>query len=249
MDKDNDIKINIRNKSVISAMEQLFEKVTLNDSFIEDIKRIRSKWLIPKKGFKTISKDFKEWIINNKANNFKDLSIKNTKIIKTNPSIFLNKVYNCLTDPETNDNYPTDLYYLENERTFYHLINEKPFPGIVHYILFNNLFIPETKEAQLTRDRYGNMVIRCGPNATKKDVEELLSVMNFFQKNMNNYKKGRDRASKLYSKDKEVYQDKLDGYDALDVFNLDDNKKVKNKSLSTLRQRKKRFKDKISNIC
>lgn len=60
MDKDNDIKINIRNKSVISAMKQLFEKVTLNDSFIENIKRIRSKWLIPKKGFKTISKDFKE---------------------------------------------------------------------------------------------------------------------------------------------------------------------------------------------
>jgi|GEM_PF-6016110 len=245
---DSDIKIKVRNEATITAMEQEYERISLNKDFVNEVKKIRSNWLIPEDGFLSISKDFKDWLLKNKKDNFKKLNIKSTKIIKTNPQIFLNKVYKCIEDDGINENYPTDLYFLESEKTFYYLINERPFPGVVHFILFNNLFIPETRETQLTRDRYGNMVIRCGPNSTKRDVEELLSVMSFFQKKMKNYHKGKNKSSKLHNKDKEIYQNNLEAYEALDILGLDENKYKAKKSLATIRQRRKRFKNKIEHI-
>lgn len=241
------IKIKVNNENVQKAMRQKFEKLTLNPIIINDVKKLRSLWGIPTSGFNLSSKKFIEWITKHQGNNFVELkkTIKEVNSIKASPQVFLNKVVRLMSGDDMYD-YPTDLYFLEDAKTFNALINEKPFPGIVHYIISNKLFIPETREAQLTYDKYGNIVLRVGPSATKRDIQELLPTLCWLQKERPGFAKGKDRISKLHEKNIKVYKNKLTQYNALDVYKLSEKRRDANKSLGNIRQRRKRFKEDIN---
>ena len=238
----------------INFIKRFTQKASLNildKDFKTELIKIREQWGIPESGFKSYKEEsFLKWINDQQDDNFELVTVifDDLKIIKCKPKYFLNKILYNIENKEQADDYPTDLYYFENIETFNALIQEKPFPGIVHYILFNNLFIPESNELLLTIDHeYGYPKLIIGPNATMRDIQEFFPIINWMQKSKD-YKKNKTRLKKNFLISKKILTDNLKSYEIMDKLNLSDHVSMASKNLSKSRQIKSRSKKYSKNI-
>ena len=235
----------IKNERFQKRFRQSAEIALQKKGVAEEIEKIRELWGVPKNGFNGLQKKFILWFNEQTDDNFKKVTTTAEtcyKHLEFNPRYFLIKIGFSLQDNE----YPDSLYLLEDKETFNALRIEKPFPGIVHYILFNDIFIPETNELQLTTEDGGVCVVRMGPNATMDDFREMYPIISgLFQKGAKNFGKGTARFRKNHGKDLTLLQKKRSPYDHLDELGLDE--KTSKKSLGNIRVRRKRMKGRIGN--
>lgn len=182
------------------------------ESLIKDIKNIRQEWGVPPLGFSYIfkveeSKQFINWLYEQKSDGYKKVTktIKKYTSVCSQPKYFLERA--LWVHEATSDIYPLSLYMYDNLRTFHETIKEKPFPGIINYILFNKILIPEGNELQMSLEKCGKdiyTILRIGPNATMNDIRDYFPEIEAFQKTSQRYNKLRSRKSKLCQKGKKI---------------------------------------------
>lgn len=244
--KTSETNIKIANKRFVERFKQQAKLALSNTKVNLEINKIRKLSEIPITGFRDWGNDvFLNWLSGNKKNGYKKISsiFKGCDYIKAKPEYFLGRVEYFLE----NDEYPDSLYFLDSKEYFDSVINERPFPGIVHYILFNKVFLPESNGLQLGVDRVKKnkyIVLRFGPNATKEDFVEMFPLVNWLQKSLLNYSKSKSRKIKNLEKKLMVVNKKMAGYDAVDELYGDDLKDDL-KKLIRVRQVKSRIKKSI----
>lgn len=231
---------------------QQAKKALRNLDIEKEITKIRTMWGIPADGFSNIS-NLDQWLKKQKADNYQHLNkdIKTLKTIKAKPKSFLDILYFYRTESE--DKWPDTLYFLGNEKTFYELISEKPFPGIVHYILMNKIFIPESNELQVTLNKDDYPVLHLGKNTTIDDIKESFKIIDgLMQKNKPGYSKRNSRTKNNFERDQEILNVPSDEfYTGVDILMENARKKGKEynpgkreqKALANLRQIRKRNKN------
>lgn len=232
-----------KNESFIARFKQTAQLKIANENLQQELSEIRSHWGIPTNGFHDYKEEaFISWLKKQKKDKFKLVtSIFDTlRIIKCKPKYFLNKILFYLDHPEQDEGYPSDLYLFEEISTFDALIKEKPFPGIVHYILFNELFIPESNELLLTLDhKYNYPKIIMGSNATMRDLQEFYPIIDWLQKSKN-YKKNKTRLKRHFRLMQKILKDGLDSYEIVEEMGLSDHRCEATKNLNRARQIRKR---------
>jgi len=219
-----------------------------NNTIKIEIAKIRKHWQIPPKGFsqKTQFSEAIKWIIEQSKEYYKYSSIifDELELIKCKPKYFLNDVLETIKN--TDDGYPMDLYFGRGAEFFTAIINERPFPGIVHYILFNEILIPESNQVQLTQDKYKNVVVRMGPNATHESMLNTIKTLkDFFQKNHPRFSKGKTRRKKYNRIDLEIHNNNLSGLTASDKYPNSKFGNEKNEQ-AKMRKRKERINKRIN---
>jgi len=235
-----------KNEAFIERFKQSAGLIILNAEFQKELSGVRGRCDIPSCGFDSHNeKKFLEWIQKQENDKFRLITtiFNSLTNIKCKPKYFLNKILYYIHNKNQDESYPSDLYFLENVATFNALIREKPFPGIVHYVLFNTLFIPESNELLLRLNhKYGYPEMIMGPNATMRDIQEFYPIINWLQKSKN-YNKNKARLKRNYSIMHKIASEKLINYDILDEMGLDDKKSIVTKNLNRARQIKKRTKE------
>jgi hypothetical protein len=211
-------------------------------SIKEDILDLRKEWKIPSDGFKGYEdNEFIEWIKFQEKDDFLNISVVLNKFknISARPKYFLIKILASLE----NNEYPDNLYFLGTLEEFYFISREKPMPGIIHYILFNNILVPESNDLQLTTNKFGYITLNIGPNATKQDVNEMWTYTQWLQENLPGYKKNKTKVRKERNVkiDEKLLDNPSSTYELFDDFNYNDSRKNSKKNLSCLRQKKKRL--------
>jgi hypothetical protein len=184
------------------TFKQKADKYLSDNDFQTEVKIIRRMVGIPDDGF-IISEHFDDWLIENANDHFENLNIafKNLRYILAEPKYFLDDVVLSIVG---GDGYPTDLYLFNSAESFKSIINERPFPGIVHYVIWNKLLIPETNQLQLTFDQYDFPILRFGPKATMNDVRELYPILDKFIQQLKGKMKGKNRFRRNYERNKKL---------------------------------------------
>lgn len=238
----------IANKAFQKRFLQKAELILARKEYQEEIKNIREVCGIPEDGFKYDDFDnYYKWLEKQFNDKFKSVSIviESSKLIKCKPRHFLNK---ALFTIETDDlyNYPDSLYFSEDEEFFYDLIHEEPFPGIFNYILLNNILVPETNGLMLSfSKKYNFPTLTFGPNATKRDVDSCIGLINFFQRSskngMHEYKKNKSRLKKnhLIIHDMVTNPEK-ENYEVMEDHNISTRREDSKNGLERMRQIRKR---------
>lgn len=187
-------------KRFIQDLKVIFADKT----FIKAIYEIREKLEIPKDGFDINQNEtaFKQWLEGTYKDSFKKIKTVlggYSNIITSSPEEALEPLINAvLYDKEGKDFYYNkhDLfqgcYSLEMYENY---VNEKPFPGILQFILFQDVFLPANNFTVLMH-RSSYIVLAISASTTKRDVEELWPEIDKWQKEMAGYTKNKKRFKK-----------------------------------------------------
>lgn len=240
-----------KNAASIELLRQHAVLSLLKPGVMEEVVRVRKLWGIPRVGFKNW-KDFLNWIqqyeLNESRNDrFKKLlsSLRGFVHIKTDPKQFLLRVLTSLENKE----YPDSLFFLGDEDEFHSYIQDRPFPGVVHYILFGTLPTFDAKEIQMSFDKNQYILLRIGPNATRRDFDSFHEMIVGLQKSMPGYNKNKRRAIRNFDKKVEAYKRNLsDGEFAEMINGVDDSVEglyTEVKRMAAARQLKRRMKNKL----
>lgn len=248
----------IKNIRFQKVFKQKADSYISDPGFQNEVLSIRAQCGIPPNGFNTLDA-FIGWLEKQEQNKLISIveAFKQKNIITAKPEYFLRDVRETL---DTDDlKYPTDLYFSRDGASFNAIINEKPFPGIVHYILWDYLLVPETNELQLTYDDLDYPIMRFGSNATMDDIRELLPILDKFMQQGPNRTKGKVRFKTKHDTHKKItaikprlksdrfyYNTNYDGIENLAGKDYKMNKKDDQRHLTNIRQIKKRASDQIS---
>ncbi len=265
-------------KSVKKNYSQAVELSLNNKHFLSAIKEVRGKLGIPDKGF-SIKNDgeLKKWNDKFVIDEYKLLNevINSYGYISTDPEPLLD--YLSLLDfdiewyEEAYFNEERYMLHCPSIKMFENHCNEKPFIGILEYILFNKVVIPNTRLMSVIEDdgagRGECILLGISKNTTKRDILNQWPVISLQQKNIKGNSKGKIRISKnhalginIVEHDKETEEkttkdnltgEKLKTYKSERLYNnIDENFGEDNdkKNLVKRRKIKSRTKKKIDNI-
>jgi hypothetical protein len=186
-------------------------KAVLQDKYFTDqIKEIRNKLGIPEGGFdvKKDEKGFGDWIKGNAKDDFKNVIQILKKVeykIETNPVELLKFFYSAVKDgvgPEVYYRNSSFILVCPTIEIYENYISERPFAGVFDYILFGEVFLPQTNLVSILNG-YSNkyILLAISPSTTKRDILELWPEINEEQKKMPDYEKNKKRFRKNFDKD------------------------------------------------
>jgi len=236
--KNNKLK-NFQKRFEQKAKLELLRNSKLRDEIVD----IRSKIDLPEQGFNWDKREdwnlFKTWLLNQNGDNFKKIIniFSKSKEVKADPlTLLINIFYSIFVSDE---GYPEGLYNWSNLKYFDAILQERPFPGIVHYIIWDKIFLPESQELQVATETINGRiypVLRLGPNARIEDIKSWFPIINgLFQKqgNPSIYRKRLGRIKKNFERDLEVNKrntyihngkEFVDTYSGVDILNRYDGK-------------------------
>lgn len=186
----------------LKRYEQNLQLVFANKGFIPAIHEIRRKLNIPRDGFDIYAgdKEFKKWLTAYKKKFIKIQAVlaQYKEFLETHPKDVFAFYISAVLDGENIDIYYRKDSFIETCPTleiYKNYINEKPFPGIFEFILFDEFFLPQNNLTSLfLKDNY--LLLAISASTTKKDLEELWTEINQWQKNMASYSKNKKRLKK-----------------------------------------------------
>jgi len=238
-----------KNHAFQRTFKQTANIATERIEFQEEVLSIREALRIPKNGFIDLQ-ELMIWLDRQEKNKFvlAIKAFKNHKHISAKPTYFLKDLAYKIKNDDIP--YPDDLFFFRDVRHFKAILNEKPFPGIVNYVLVNEVLVPETNQLQLTMDEFEFPILRIGPNSTMNDIRELWPIITGLLQN----KKGKTRYKRTRDRNKKIASLTPDGgrgynvmYDAIDILAGKDhntsNKKDDKRHMANIRKIKSRNKN------